>query len=123
MGVSMVSDFGVFGEDCEAMAMILEKGTKLRMRSSGRLWNEEEGRAFRFKSTHRAPNTQERNICAEVNVASEDEAERPQSQAGQPRVDQLAPPCQVWALVFWRLLLIPSFLWYFGVLVQKGKKE
>jgi hypothetical protein len=37
VGVSMVSDLGVFGEDCEAMAMISEKGTKLRMRSGERL--------------------------------------------------------------------------------------
>ena len=65
----MVSDFGVFGEDCEAMAVISEKGTKLRMRSGERLWNEEGGGAFRFKSTHHAPNTQERTVCTEMNVA------------------------------------------------------
>ena len=59
VGVSMVSDFGVFREDCMAMAMISEKGMKLGMRSGGRLWNEEEEGAFRFKSTHRTPNTQE----------------------------------------------------------------
>ena len=59
VGVSLVSDFGVFGEDCEAMAMISEKGMKLGMKSGGRLWNEEEEGAFRFKSTYRAPNTNE----------------------------------------------------------------
>ena len=84
VGVSMALDFGVLGEDCEAMVVISEKGMKLRRRSGARLRNEEEERAFRFKSTHRAPNTQERNICAEVNVAREDEAERARSQAGQP---------------------------------------
>ena len=67
--MSMVSDLGVFGEDCEAMAMISEKGMKLGMRSGGRLWNEEKEGAFRFKSTHRAPNTQERNVCTETNIA------------------------------------------------------
>ena len=46
MGVSMVSDFGVFGEDCEAMVVISEKGTKLRMRSGGRLWNEKKREPF-----------------------------------------------------------------------------
>ena len=59
VGVFMVSDFGVFGKDCEAMAMISEKGTKLRMRSGERFSNEEEREAFWFKSTNRAPNTQE----------------------------------------------------------------
>ena len=85
VGVSMASDFGVLGEDCEAMVVISEKGMKLRRRSGARLRNEEEEGAFRFKSTHRAPNTQERNVCAEVNVAREDEAERLRSQAGRPR--------------------------------------
>ena len=59
VGVSMVSDFGVFGEDCEAMAMISEKGMMHRMGSGGRVWNEEGGGAFRFKSIHRAPITQD----------------------------------------------------------------
>jgi hypothetical protein len=82
----MVSDFGVFGEDCEAMVVISEKGTKLGMRSGGRLWNEEEEGAFQFTSTHRAPNIEEQNFCAEVNVAREDEAERARSQAGRPHL-------------------------------------
>ena len=69
MGVSMVSDLGVFGEDWEAMAMISEKGMMHRMGSGERLWSEEGGGAFWFKSTHRAPNTQERNVCIEMNVA------------------------------------------------------
>ena len=60
--MSMVLDFGVFGEDCEAMAMISEKGMMHRMGSGGRVWNEEGGGAFRFKSTHHAPNTKEWNV-------------------------------------------------------------
>ena len=39
------------------------------MESGERLWNEEGGGTFRFKSTHRAPNTQELNVCTEANVA------------------------------------------------------
>ena len=100
VGVSMASDFVVLGEDCEAMVVISEKGMKLRRRSGARLRNEEEERAFRFKSTHRAPKTQEQNVCAEVNVAREDEAKRPRSQASRPMVGRSAPPCQVWAPVF-----------------------
>ena len=119
----MVSDLGVFGEDWEAMAMISEKGTKLRMRSGERLWNEEGGGAFRFKSTHRAPNTQERNICTEMIVAREDETERARSQAGRPRRGRPAPPCQVLAPVFWKFLLIPSSFGYLGALVQKRKER
>ena len=46
VGVSMVSDFGVFGEDCEAMVVISEKGTKIGMRSGGRLWNEKKREPF-----------------------------------------------------------------------------
>ena len=34
VGVSMASDLGVLGEDCEAMVVISEKGTKLGNRSS-----------------------------------------------------------------------------------------
>ena len=37
VGVSMASDFGVLGEDCEAMVVISEKGMKLGMRSGERL--------------------------------------------------------------------------------------
>ena len=96
---------------------------KLGKRSGARLRNEEEEGAFRFKTTHRAPNTQDQNIWAAVNVAREDEAERPQSQTGRPRVGRLVPPCQVWASVFWKLLLIPSFLGYLGVLVQKREER
>ena len=55
--VSMVPDLGVFGEDCEAMTMISEARKVHGMGSGGRLWNEEGGGAFRFKSTHHAPNT------------------------------------------------------------------
>ena len=33
VGVSMASDLGVLGEDCEAMVVILEKGRKHGMRS------------------------------------------------------------------------------------------
>ena len=33
VGVSMASDLGVLGEDCEAIVVISEKGMKLRMRS------------------------------------------------------------------------------------------
>ena len=75
-----------FGEDCKAMAVISEERKMHRMGSGGRLWNEEGGGAFRFKSTHRAPNTQERNMCTEMNIAREDEAERAQSQAGWPHL-------------------------------------
>ena len=69
-----------------------------------KFWNEEGGGAFRFKSTHRAPNTQELNVCTEMNVARKAEAEWPRSQAGRPRVGRPAPPCQVWAPGSWRLL-------------------
>ena len=62
-----------------------------RMGSGGRVWNEEGGGAFRFKSIHRSPITQEWNVCTEVNVAREDEAEQARSQAGRPRVSQPAP--------------------------------
>ena len=37
VGVSMASDLGVLGKDCEAMVVILEKGMKLEMRSGERL--------------------------------------------------------------------------------------
>ena len=33
VGVSIASDLGVLGEDCEAMVVISEKGVKLGMRS------------------------------------------------------------------------------------------
>ena len=55
------------------------------MESGEMLWNEEVGGAFRFKSTHRAPNTQELNVCTETNVARVDEGERARSQASRPR--------------------------------------
>jgi hypothetical protein len=53
-----------------------------------------------------------------MNIARKDETEQPQIQAGRP-----APPCQVWAPGFWRLLLILSFHGYFGVLVQKMEER
>ena len=68
----MASVFGVLGEDCKAMVVISEKGMKLGK-------DLVQDCETRFKLTHRAPNTQERNICAEVNVARVDEAERPRS--------------------------------------------
>ena len=67
--VSMVPNLGVFGEDCEAMAMILEERRIDGMKSGGMLWNKEGEGAFQFKSTHRAPNTQELNVCTETNVS------------------------------------------------------
>ena len=67
--VSMVPDLGVFGEDCEAMAVISEERRMNGMESGEMLWNEEVGGAFRFKSTHRAPNTQELDVCTETNVS------------------------------------------------------
>ena len=33
VGVSIASDLGVLGEDCEAMVLISEKGKRLGMRS------------------------------------------------------------------------------------------
>ena len=113
----MVSDFGVFGEDCEAMAMMSEKGMMHRMGSGERLWSEEGGGAFWFKSTHRAPNTQERNVCTEVNVALEDEAERARSQAGRPHLVRCGLRSSGGS---------SSFLPFSGILVswsRKGKKE
>ena len=44
--VSMVPDLGVFGEDCEAMAVISEERRKNGMESGERLWNEKEGEPF-----------------------------------------------------------------------------
>jgi len=35
VGVSMASDLGVFGEVCEAMVVILEKGMEFGMKSGG----------------------------------------------------------------------------------------
>jgi len=105
------------------MVVILERSMKLKMRSGAKLRNEEEEGAFRFKSTHRAPNTQDQNIWVAVNVAREDEAEQPQSHTGRPRVGRQAPPCQVWAPVFYKLFMIPSFLGYLGVLVQKREER
>ena len=67
--VSMVLDLSVFGEDCEAMAMISERRKMTRTESGGRLWIAEGRGAFWFKSTHRAPNSQERDVCTEMNVA------------------------------------------------------
>ena len=96
----MVSDLGVFGEDCEAMVVISVEELVDEEKSAERLWNEEGGGTFRFKSTHRAPNTQELNVCTETNVARLDEGERARSQAGRPRGGRSAPPCQVWAPVF-----------------------
>ena len=66
--VSMVPDLGVFGEDCEAMAVISEERRMNGMESGERLWNEEGGGAFQFKSTPLTLNTQELNICTECNV-------------------------------------------------------
>ena len=37
VGVSMASDFGVLGEDCEAMVVISERRMKLGMRSGAKL--------------------------------------------------------------------------------------
>ena len=65
----MVSDLGVFGEDCEAMVVISEERRMDGMKSGVKLWNEEGGGAFQFKSTHRAPNTQKLNICTVMNIA------------------------------------------------------
>jgi hypothetical protein len=42
--VSMVSDLGVFGEDCEAMAVISKRRKMHKMGSGGRFWKEEGGR-------------------------------------------------------------------------------
>ena len=94
-----------------------------RTESGGRLWIEEGRGAFWFKSTHRAPNSQERDVCTEMNVAREDEAKWARSQAGRPRRGRPAPPCQVWATVFWKFLLIPSSFGYLGALVQKRKER
>ena len=116
--VSMVPDLGVFGEDCEAMAVISEERRMDGMESGEKFWNKEGGGAFLFISTHRAPDTQELNICTEMNIARVDEGERARSQAGRP-----APPCQVWAPVFWKLLLSLSFFGFVGALVQKGKER
>ena len=35
VGVSISFDFGVLGEDCKAMVVILEKGMEFGMKSSG----------------------------------------------------------------------------------------
>ena len=105
-----------FGEDCKAMAVISEERKMHRMGSGGRLWNEEGGGAFWFKSTHRAPNTQERNVCTEVNVALEDEAERARSQAGRPHLVRCGLRSSGGS---------SSFLPFSGILVswsRKGKK-
>ena len=94
--VSMVPDLGVFGEDCEAMAVISVERRVDGMKSGGMLWNEEGGGAFRFKSTPFTPNTQELNVCTEWNIARADEDKRTRSQASLPRRGRPAPPCQVW---------------------------
>ena len=65
--VSMVSDLGVFGEDCEAMVVISVEELVDEEKSAERLWNEGGG-AFQFKSTPLTLNTQELNICTECNI-------------------------------------------------------
>ena len=65
----MVPNLGVFGEDCEAMVVISVEDTMDGMNSGERLWNEEEGGAFRFKSSPLAPNTQEVNVYSECNAS------------------------------------------------------
>ena len=62
MDVTMTSDFGVFGEDCEAMMVISVEERKDVMKTGGRLEDEQMGEAFQFKSRLLAPNTQEWNI-------------------------------------------------------------
>ena len=59
VGVSIASGLGVLGEDGEAMVVISEKGVKLGTRFGERVRTKEERGAFRFKSSHRAPNTQD----------------------------------------------------------------
>ena len=98
----MVPDLGVFGEDCEAMVVISEERRMDKMKSGVKLWNEEGGGAFRFKSTPLAQNTQEVNVCTETNVARVDEGGRP------------APPCQVWSPVFWNALPLSFLFQVFG---------
>ena len=58
----MAPELGIFGEDCEAMAVISVEERKDKMRTGGRLEDEQMGVAFRFKSRLLAPNTQEWNI-------------------------------------------------------------
>jgi len=103
----MVSDLGVFGEDCEAMVVISVEELVDEEKSAERLWNEEGRGGFWFKSTPLAPNTQEVNICTEWNVARVDEGEGAQSLDGRP-------PCQVWAPVFWNVRLTLSFFVFLG---------
>jgi hypothetical protein len=45
----MAPELGVFGEDCEAMAVTSVEEWKDEMKTSGRLWDEQMGEAFRFK--------------------------------------------------------------------------
>ena len=60
--VTMASDLGVFGEDCEAMMVISVEERKDVMKTSGRLEDEQMGEAFRFKSRLLTPNTREWNV-------------------------------------------------------------
>ena len=60
--VTMASDLGVFGEDCEAMMVISVEERKDEMKTGGRIENEQMGEAFRYKSRLFAPNTQEWNV-------------------------------------------------------------
>ena len=64
----MVSDLGVFGEDCEVMAVISVEDVMDGMNSRERLWNKEEEGAFQFKSSPLAPNTQEVKFTTSVTL-------------------------------------------------------
>ena len=55
MDVTMASDLGVFGEDCEAMMVISMEERKDEMKTGGRIENEQMGEAFRYKSRLFAP--------------------------------------------------------------------
>ena len=62
MDVTMASNLGVFGEDCEATMVISVEERKDEMKNGGRLENEQMGEALWFKSRIFAQNTQEWNV-------------------------------------------------------------
>ena len=64
----MVSDLGVFGEDCKVMGVISVEDVMEGMNSGERLWNKEEEGAFQFKSSPLAPNTQEVKFTTSVTL-------------------------------------------------------
>jgi hypothetical protein len=95
------------------MRRILVKSVGMRKR----------GEASWFKSTQIDPNTQEKNVYNDLNVARKDEGERTRGQASRTPLGRAAPPCQVWPRASGIFLHGLSILGHLGVLVRKRKEK